>query len=179
MYMPETSGLPNAQQYNEHGHPRNPETRRRERENVRAANEVMQVTGVVEDSIAARAKAEEFVQRKNNDTFLGLRLMEAGRAALVGGVWGVLGLRRRILVCHTSLCMIVLISNSYTSHTRRLVFSRSCDMRLRLDQCPVSSSLVFRRSWPIMFPTGLVLSFNPLLMESGMKRMITRPRSYG
>ena len=96
--MPDTS-RPHAQQYNERGHPRNPETRRMERMMVLAANEVMQVTGVVEDSSVARSKAKEYLERKNEDTFLGRRLMDAGRAALVGGVWGVLGLRRRILVC--------------------------------------------------------------------------------
>ena len=58
----------------------------------------MQVTGVVEDSAAAKAEAMAYKTAKNEETFTGLRLMEAGRAALVGGVWGVLGLRRRILV---------------------------------------------------------------------------------
>lgn len=92
-----------GQQYNDHGRPINPETKRRERENVRAANEVMQVTGVVEDSIAAKAEAKAYQQQKNEETFTGLRLMEIGRASLVGGVWGVLGLRRRILVRTHSL----------------------------------------------------------------------------
>ncbi len=87
-----------GQQYNERGHPRNPETKRREREHVRAANEVMQVTGVVEDSLLAKLKARENSRMKTQETFVGLRLLEFGRAALVGGVWGVLGLRRRILV---------------------------------------------------------------------------------
>jgi hypothetical protein len=95
---PEGGAGPNGQQYNEHGYPRNPETRRREREHVRAANEVMQVTGVVEDSIVAKKKLLEYKEKKIEDTFTGLRLMEIGRAVLVGGVWGVLGLRRRILV---------------------------------------------------------------------------------
>ncbi|RDL41431.1 uncharacterized protein BP5553_01410 [Venustampulla echinocandica] len=89
---------PNGQQYNGHGHPRNPETKRREREHVRAANEVMQVTGVVEDLVAAKTKASEYLLSRSRDTITGLRLMEAGRAVLVGGVWGVLGLRRRILL---------------------------------------------------------------------------------
>lgn len=88
----------NGQIYNEHGHPRNPETRRREREAVRSANEVMQVTGVVEDLKIAREKAFKFMDEKNHETYTGLRLMELGRASLVVGVWGVLGLRRRILV---------------------------------------------------------------------------------
>jgi hypothetical protein len=60
----------------------------------------MQVTGVVEDSLVAKARAKAYKQEKNEDTFTGLRLMEVGRSALVGGVWGVLGLRRRILVQH-------------------------------------------------------------------------------
>lgn len=89
---------PNPQQYNDRGYPRNPETKRQEREHVRAANEVMQVTGVVEDSLAAKVKANQFMNEKNLETLTGLRLMEVGRAVLVGGVWGVLGLRRRILV---------------------------------------------------------------------------------
>ncbi|TVY39032.1 hypothetical protein LOCC1_G006079 [Lachnellula occidentalis] len=88
----------NGQLYNEHGHPRNPETRRREREAVRAANEVMQATGVVEDAKTALIKAKKAITEKHKETFTGLRLMEVGRAALVGGVWGVLGLRRRILL---------------------------------------------------------------------------------
>ena len=58
----------------------------------------MQVTGVVEDSLAAKAKANEEQAQKNQDTLNGIRAMEYGRAALVGGIWGVLGLRRRILV---------------------------------------------------------------------------------
>jgi hypothetical protein len=58
----------------------------------------MLVTGIVEDAIAAKSKARASRQQKNVDTLAGLRLMELGRASLVGGVWGVLGLRRRILV---------------------------------------------------------------------------------
>jgi hypothetical protein len=58
----------------------------------------MQVTGIVEDSIAAKIKAKDDLELKTQETLTGLRLMEGGRAALVAGVWGVLGLRRRILV---------------------------------------------------------------------------------
>lgn len=58
----------------------------------------MLVTGIVEDAIAAKSKARASRQRKIVDTLTGLKLMELGRASLVGGVWGVLGLRRRILV---------------------------------------------------------------------------------
>jgi hypothetical protein len=62
----------------------------------------MQVTGIVEDAIAAKVKATEALARKNQETLSGLRFMEGGRAILVAGVWGVLGFRRRILV---SLCV--------------------------------------------------------------------------
>lgn len=70
---------------------------------MRAANEVMQVTGVVEDSIAAKVQATEILFNKNRDTLTGIRAMEWGRALMVGGIWGVLGLRRRILVSHPSI----------------------------------------------------------------------------
>lgn len=65
---------------------------------VRAANEVMQVTGIVEDARAARAKVKAAQLEKLEETYVGLRYMEYGRPLLVAGVWGVLGLRRRILV---------------------------------------------------------------------------------
>ena len=92
------NGHGKTQLYDEHGHPRNPETRRRERELVRAANEVMQVTGVVEDSITAKARARAFRVDKNEETLTGLNLMEVGRSVLVAGVWGTMGLRKRILL---------------------------------------------------------------------------------
>lgn len=66
----------------------------------------MQVTGIVEDSIAARVKSKEALQLKNQETLAGLRFMEGGRAALVAGVWGVLGLRRRILVSFIIFCLL-------------------------------------------------------------------------
>ena len=77
----------------------------------------MQVTGVVEDSLTARAKAVEYKNKKIEDTFAGLRLMEVGRAVLVGGVWGVLGLRRRILVRHAALALRSLLTRPrYIGH---------------------------------------------------------------
>lgn len=91
---------PNAyiQQYDEHGHPRNPETKRRERENIRAANEVMQVTGIVEDLTAVKAAARLHHTEKIEETIRGLRILEVGRATFQVGVWGVIGFRRRVLV---------------------------------------------------------------------------------
>ncbi|KAH8598219.1 hypothetical protein B0O99DRAFT_684264 [Bisporella sp. PMI_857] len=86
------------QRYNYRGHPRNPETKRRERAQVRAANEVMEVTGIVEDHRLAKRKALKETQEKLEETYMGLKLLELGRLSLIGGVWGVLGLRRRILL---------------------------------------------------------------------------------
>jgi hypothetical protein len=63
----------------------------------------MQVTGVVEDSLTAKIKANEYQAEKNEETLSGIRAMEYGRAVLVGGIWGVLGLRRRILVRHSTI----------------------------------------------------------------------------
>lgn len=73
----------------------------------------MQATGVVEDAKTALTKAKKAITEKHKETFTGLRLMEVGRAALVGGVWGVLGLRRRILVgtlIHLSSTILTIFS---------------------------------------------------------------------
>ncbi|KAI9648730.1 hypothetical protein NHQ30_003370 [Ciborinia camelliae] len=96
---PDPSGnIGYVQRYDEHGHPRNPETKRRERENIRAANEVMQVTGIVEDLAVVRAAAKLQKTQKIEETIKGLRILEAGRATLLVGVWGIIGLRRRTLL---------------------------------------------------------------------------------
>ncbi|RDW74162.1 hypothetical protein BP5796_07604 [Coleophoma crateriformis] len=89
--------LATTQNYDDHGRPTNPETKRRQREQTRAANEVMQATGVVEESSVTKAKERAVKELEEKETLTGLRLLEFGRVALVGGVWGVLGLRRRIL----------------------------------------------------------------------------------
>ena len=87
-----------VQEYNHRGHPRNPETRRRERAQIRAANEVMEVTGIVQDFTKVKAKSLDYMREGIEETYTGMSLLEVGRVVLVGGVWGVLGLRRRILV---------------------------------------------------------------------------------
>lgn len=58
----------------------------------------MQVTGIVEDAVAAKEKSDQSLAAKNRESFLGLRLMDACRTSFIGGTWGVIGLRRRILV---------------------------------------------------------------------------------
>jgi hypothetical protein len=56
------------------------------------------VTGIVENAKIALAKTKKVIYEKNKKMYTGLRFIEVGRAAFIGGVWGVLGLRRRILV---------------------------------------------------------------------------------
>ncbi|KAM3074921.1 hypothetical protein ACMFMG_008327 [Clarireedia jacksonii] len=110
---------PNIQQYDQHGHPRNPETKRRERENVRAANEVMQATGIVEDLTAVRRAARAYREEKDAETYEGLRLMETERAIIVAGVWGVLGFRRRVLLykSYSEIGILALIRHERASRS--------------------------------------------------------------
>ncbi|RKF79454.1 hypothetical protein GcM1_202029 [Golovinomyces cichoracearum] len=90
--------LESEQSYNHRGHPINPETKRRERENIRAANEVMLASGIVEDAAVAMERSRKDEEEKQIESFIGFKLIEVGRAFLHTGVWGVIGLRRRILI---------------------------------------------------------------------------------
>ncbi|TGO10393.1 hypothetical protein BTUL_0136g00140 [Botrytis tulipae] len=105
-----------TQIYDEHGHPRNPETKRRERENIRAANEVMQVTGIVEDLTVVREAAILHNTKKIEETIRGLRILEAGRATLHAGVWGAIGFRRRVLLyrSYSEIGVLALIQHERT-----------------------------------------------------------------
>lgn len=58
----------------------------------------MQVTGIVEDLTAVREAAILHNTKKNEETLRGLKILEAGRATLLAGVWGAIGFRRRVLV---------------------------------------------------------------------------------
>ncbi|TAQ84379.1 hypothetical protein B7494_g7296 [Chlorociboria aeruginascens] len=95
---PSHTPYPNRQLYDAHGHPRNPEITRRERQQVRAANEVLTVTGVVERSSTTEAREMVFRQEMMEENAIGLKYLERAPKILVGGVWGVFGLRRRILL---------------------------------------------------------------------------------
>jgi hypothetical protein len=78
----------------------------------------------VEDLSTAKAEMRKSQAAKNRETFAGLRMMEFGRAALVGGVWGVLGLRRRVLVSFFFCWGYVLVVSC------RVVFALSLDLCL-------------------------------------------------
>jgi hypothetical protein len=58
----------------------------------------MQVTGIIEETSAAKAKEKAQKDDLTEEQRIGKRLLKGGREMLVGGVWGVIGLRRRILV---------------------------------------------------------------------------------
>jgi hypothetical protein len=68
------------------------------RDHVRASNEVMQAAGIIEETAQIRAREKELDQTITDETEMGLRRLEIGRVLLVAGVWGVIGLKRRVLV---------------------------------------------------------------------------------
>lgn len=95
-----------GQQYDDRGHPVNPETRQRMRDHIRASNEVMQAAGIIEETADVRARDKAFQETLQRETEMGLRRLEVGRVLLVAGVWGVCGFRRRILVSSIPGCNI-------------------------------------------------------------------------
>lgn len=86
------------QQYDERGRPANPLTRQINRDIIRSHNEVMQVIGVAEpENLTSEPKKLTEGHRAWEEN-VGMRLFAVGRFASTSGVWGVLGMRRRILV---------------------------------------------------------------------------------
>lgn len=95
----ENSGVVGTgQRYDDRGHPVNYETRQRMRDHVRASNEVMQAAGIIEETADIQARDKVVEDALNEEMEMGLKRLEIGRVVLVAGVWGVCGLRRRILV---------------------------------------------------------------------------------
>lgn len=89
------------QMYDERGRPVNPETRRFNRDIVRAHNEVMLVIGVVEPDTTldeARAELQRHEAHEQHDETIGRTLEWVARACELGGIWGVSGLRQRIFL---------------------------------------------------------------------------------
>ncbi|OLN82073.1 hypothetical protein CCHL11_07693 [Colletotrichum chlorophyti] len=88
-----------TQQYDNRGRPINPETRRMNRDMVRSHNEVMQVIGVAEpDNTPSSAEVESVRRYFNYEDAVGTRLLRFGRALEIAGVWGINGMRLRILL---------------------------------------------------------------------------------
>lgn len=90
-----------VQLYDERGRPVNPDTKRINKDVIRSHNEVMLVIGVAEpENTADELKVEAVRRRKHDqrDDDVGRVLLNVGRALEIGGVWGVNGLRQRILL---------------------------------------------------------------------------------
>lgn len=101
--MGEGEGDPRAplQMYDERGRPVNPETKRINRDIIRSHNEVMLVIGVVESENSLdemRAEQLRRHQHERHDERVGRNLEWAARVCELGGVWGVTGMRQRILL---------------------------------------------------------------------------------
>lgn len=101
--MGEGEGDPRAplQMYDERGRPVNPETKRINRDIIRSHNEVMLVIGVVESENSIDEVRAEQLRRyahERHDDRVGRNLEWAARVCELGGVWGVGGMRQRILL---------------------------------------------------------------------------------
>ncbi|KAK0752245.1 hypothetical protein B0T18DRAFT_363273 [Schizothecium vesticola] len=89
------------QQYDERGRPVNAETRRINRSVVRSHNEVMHVIGVAEPdgpSPEAEAEAAEARRHLEFENYIGRNLALVSDVLVTAGVWGVNGVRQRILI---------------------------------------------------------------------------------
>ncbi|KAF3023060.1 hypothetical protein E8E14_012697 [Neopestalotiopsis sp. 37M] len=88
-----------ARQYDEKGRIINPETKRRIKDVIRAHNEVMEVIGVAEPDITAETK-EMIMAREHQiyETETGHTLLNLGRTLGIFGIWGVHGVRQRIML---------------------------------------------------------------------------------
>lgn len=95
-----------VQTYDERGRPYNAETRRVNRNIIRAHNEVMQVIGVAEPESLLTAENEtnkQLIQQLHEDR-LGWRLYKPLRMISAVGLWGTEPLRQRALVCTCLIC---------------------------------------------------------------------------
>lgn len=89
------------QLYDERGRPVNPETKRVNRDIIRSHNEVMLVIGVVESENTLdelRAEHQRRHAHERHDELVGRNLEWAARACELAGVWGLGGMRQRILL---------------------------------------------------------------------------------
>lgn len=89
-----------SQQYDVRGRPTNPETKRINRDIIRAHNEVMLAVGVAEAENPTTA--QDYESNRQHDAYetnIGIRLIWASKRCIeTVGVLGINGLRQRILV---------------------------------------------------------------------------------
>ncbi|GAB1314190.1 ER-bound oxygenase mpaB/mpaB'/Rubber oxygenase catalytic domain-containing protein [Madurella fahalii] len=87
------------QMYDERGRPINPETKRINRDVIRSHNEVMMVIGVAEpENCTVDSEAEAARRHHQYEDRIGRRLLLAGGVLETAGIWGVNGMRQRILL---------------------------------------------------------------------------------
>ncbi|KAG6101965.1 hypothetical protein E4U31_003504 [Claviceps sp. LM219 group G6] len=89
-----------AQQYDHRGRPVNPDTKRINRDFIRAHNEVMLVIGVAEpDNHHALSESESQRRHQAYEEFIGIRLGFSAKTCVESvGIFGINGLRQRILI---------------------------------------------------------------------------------
>jgi len=73
---------------------------------VQAGNEVLQVAGIVETFEAREEREEAEEEDKEREKSNGLRCNRGGYSLLTVGMWGVSGLRRRVMVIALEFCSI-------------------------------------------------------------------------
>ncbi|KAL2179098.1 uncharacterized protein P884DRAFT_239682 [Thermothelomyces heterothallicus CBS 202.75] len=87
------------QQYDERGRPINPETKRINRDVIRSHNEVMMVIGVAEpENSLVDAQAEAAREQQRYEDRVGRTLLLYGGVLNTAAIWGVNGMRQRILL---------------------------------------------------------------------------------
>lgn len=87
------------QLYDDRGRPINPETKRINRDVIRSHNEVMMVIGVAEpENGIAEAQIEAARKHHQYEDRIGRRLLLLGGVLETTAIWGVNGMRQRILV---------------------------------------------------------------------------------
>ncbi|KAG7288886.1 hypothetical protein NEMBOFW57_005246 [Staphylotrichum longicolle] len=87
------------QLYDERGRPINPETKRINRDVIRSHNEVMMVIGVAEpENGVAEAQIEAARKHHQYEDRIGRRLLLLGGVLETTAIWGVNGMRQRILL---------------------------------------------------------------------------------
>lgn len=72
---------------------------------VQAGNEVLQVAGIVETCTAREERERHEEEEKLYEKYSGLLLNRIGHRVLTAGMWGVSGLRRRVIVSTLSISL--------------------------------------------------------------------------
>ncbi|KAI0205391.1 hypothetical protein F4808DRAFT_411470 [Astrocystis sublimbata] len=96
----EADGQEPTREYDEHGRVVNESSKTMNRDIIRAHNEVMLVIGVAEQEPGGPNNSAAAITRLHNEheNRIGRHFIRVGRLLIVAGIWGVHGVRQRILV---------------------------------------------------------------------------------